>query len=77
MDTYFESEEVPEDQKVKVAKTKLKGHALLWWDYEQEERRKKGKTSIISWDRMVEKIKGKILPRDYEAQMFKKLQSLK
>ncbi|XP_059066434.1 pre-rRNA-processing protein ESF2-like [Cryptomeria japonica] len=41
MDTYFESEDIPDDQKVKVAKNKLKGHAPLWWDYEKAERRKK------------------------------------
>lgn len=77
MDTYFESEDILDDHKVKVAKTKMKGHALLWWDYEQAKRRKKGKAKIISWDKMIAKLKDKFLPRDYEVQLFKKLQSLK
>ena len=53
MDAYFESEDIPEGQRVKLAKTKLKGHALLWWDHEEAERRKRGKPKITSWDRMV------------------------
>ncbi|XP_057822251.1 uncharacterized protein LOC131034698 [Cryptomeria japonica] len=77
MDTYFKNEDVPDDQMVKVAKTKLKGCALVWWNYEQDERRKRGNSNITSWDRMVEKLKGKFLLRDYEVQLFKKLQSLK
>lgn len=65
LDNYFEYEDVPEDQRVKLAKTKLKGHTLLWWDYVQSERRKKRKPKITSWDRMVAKLKGKFLPNDY------------
>lgn len=75
--TFFESEDVPNDEMVKKVKTKLKRHALLWWNYEQDERRMRGKGKITSWDRMVAKLKGKFLPRDYEVQLFKKLQSLK
>lgn len=66
MDTYFESEDVPYDQMVKVTKTKLKEHALLWWNFEQAKRRKRRKSKITSWDRMVAKLKGKFLPKDYE-----------
>ena len=32
MDKHFDFSEVPEDKKVKFAATRLKGHALLWWD---------------------------------------------
>lgn len=30
MDKYFDFEEIPEGQQVKLARTKLKGHASLW-----------------------------------------------
>lgn len=60
-----------------VAKSKLKGHALLWWDFVQNKRRKKGNYKITSWDRMVEKLKGKFLPNDYDIQLYKRLQNLK
>lgn len=77
MDTYFDSVDVSDEQKVKVEKTKLKVNALLWWDYEQVQRRKKGKSRIASWDRMVAKLKGKFLPKDYEVQLYKRLKGLR
>lgn len=76
MDSYFEYEEISEEQKVKLAKTKLNGHASLWWDYIQSERRKNGKPIITSWDRMVAKLKGKFLPSDYSIQLYTRLQNL-
>lgn len=77
LDNYFECEEIPEEQRVKIAKTKLKGHALIWWDCLQSERRKQGKSMIVDWGKMVAKLKGKFLPSDYQVQMFKKLQNLR
>jgi hypothetical protein len=43
LDTYFDYEDVEEDKKVKHAATRLKGHAALWWDELQADRRCKGK----------------------------------
>jgi hypothetical protein len=43
LDTYFDYEDVEEDKKVKHAVTRLKGHATLWWDELQADRRYKGK----------------------------------
>jgi hypothetical protein len=43
LDTYFDYEDVEEDKKVKHAVTRLKGHATLWWDELQDDRRCKGK----------------------------------
>jgi hypothetical protein len=65
LDTYFDYEDVEEDKKVKHAITRLKGHATLWWDELQDDRRYKGKQKIKSWDRMIEKMKAKFIPRDY------------
>jgi hypothetical protein len=39
MDKYLDYEYVNEDKKVKHAVTRLKGHATLWWDEMQVERR--------------------------------------
>jgi hypothetical protein len=50
LDTYFDYEEVEEDKKVKHVVTHLKGHAALWWDKLQADRRCKGKKKIKSWD---------------------------
>jgi hypothetical protein len=65
LDTYFEYEDVEEDKKVKHVVTRLKGHATLWWDELQADRRCKGKEKIKSWDRMIAKMKEKFIPRDY------------
>jgi hypothetical protein len=43
LDKYFDYEDVEEDMKVKHAVTRLKGHATLWWDELQADRRCKGK----------------------------------
>jgi hypothetical protein len=53
LDKYFDYEDVEEDKKVKHVVTRLKGHATLWWDELQADRRCKGKQKIKSWDRMV------------------------
>jgi hypothetical protein len=65
MDKNFDYEDVDEEKKVKQAVTRLKGHAALWWDELQAERRSKGKQRIKSWDRMVDKLKAKFIPKDY------------
>jgi hypothetical protein len=43
LDQYFDYEDVEEDKKVKHVITRLKGHATLWWDELQVDRRCKGK----------------------------------
>lgn len=40
MDNFFEYENTPDNQKVKIAVTKLKGHTSLCWDHLQIERQK-------------------------------------
>ena len=65
MNFFFDYEEMGEDKRVKFAVTKLKGHAALWWDGVQAERRRAGKQPIKSWTRMVAKLRGKFLPSYY------------
>jgi hypothetical protein len=48
LEKYFDYEDVEEDKKVKHAVTRLKGHAPLWWDELQADRRCKGKQNIKS-----------------------------
>jgi hypothetical protein len=43
MDKYFDYEDVDEEIKVRHVVNRLKGHAALWWDELQAERRSKGK----------------------------------
>jgi hypothetical protein len=71
LDKYFDYEDVEEDKKVKHVVTRLKGHAALWWDELQADRRCKGKQKIKNWDRMVAKMKAKFIPRDYQITLFR------
>jgi sporulation protein YlmC with PRC-barrel domain len=77
LDTYFDYEDIKEDKKVRHAITKLKGHAALWWDELQADRRSKGKQKIKSWDRMIAKMKAKFIPRDYQITLFRLMQNLR
>jgi hypothetical protein len=77
LDTYFDYEDVEEDKKVKHAVTRLRGHATLWWDELQDDRRCKGKQKIKSWDRMIVKMKAKFIPRDYQITLFQRMQNLR
>jgi hypothetical protein len=77
LDTYFDYEEVEEDNKVRHAVTRLKGHAALWWDELQADRPCKGKQKIKSWDRMIAKMKAKFIPRDYQITLFRRMQNLR
>lgn len=65
LDKYFECEEINDEKRIKFATTKLKGCATLWWDSMQAEQKRSNKPPIKKWDRMVAKLKGKFLPKDY------------
>jgi hypothetical protein len=73
MDKYFDYEDVDEEKRVRHPITRLKGHATLWWDELQAERRSKGKEKINNWDRRVAKLKEKFIPKDYQINLFRKL----
>jgi hypothetical protein len=77
LDKYFDYEDVEEDRKVKHVVTRLKGHATLWWDELQADRRCKGKQKIKSCDRMVVKMKAKFIPKDYQISPFWRMQNLR
>jgi hypothetical protein len=77
LDTYFDYEDIKEEKKVRHAITNLKGHAALWWDELQVDRRCKGKQKIKSWDRMIAKMKEKFIPRDYQITLFRRMQNLR
>jgi hypothetical protein len=77
LDKYFDYEDVEEERKVKHPITRLKGHATLWWDELQAERRYKGKHKIKSWDRSVANMKAKFIPKDYQITLFRRMQNLR
>lgn len=72
MENYFESENVIEAQKVKVAKARMRGASLTWWKFVQAEREKEDKNPYANWKSMVRKIQQTHLPEDFEVQMHTK-----
>jgi hypothetical protein len=62
---------------VKHAMKILKGHAALWWDEMQVERRRNGKQKIKNWERMVAKLKSKFILKDYQINLYRRLKNLK
>ena len=77
LDKYFEYEDIEEYNKVRFVVTKMKGHASLWWDSVQAERRRKSKPLIKSWDRMVAKMRAKLFPKDYQLTLYRHMQNLR
>jgi hypothetical protein len=77
MEKYFDYKDIEEDKMVKHAVTRLKGHAVLWWDELQAKHRRNGKKKIKNWDRMVAKLKAKFIPKDYQINLYRRLQNLK
>ena len=65
LDKYFEYDEVEEDKRAILVVMRLKGHASLWWDSVETQRRRKNKPLIKSWDRLVAKMRAKFLTKDY------------
>jgi hypothetical protein len=76
LDKYFDYGEIDDEKKVNHVMTRLKGHPDLWWD-ELQANRRKGNSKINIWDRMVSKIKAKFVPKDYQLNMFRRLQNLR
>ena len=66
-----------EEKKMKFACTKLKGHAMIWWDHLQKERVRNGKEKIRTWIKMEKRLREKFLPMDYSQTLFRRFQNLK
>ena len=77
MDKFFDYDETNDERKVKFVVTRLKRHESLWWNGLETERRNKGKVPITNWDKMVAKLRGKFLPKDFHISLFKHMQNLK
>ena len=75
MDKFFDYDETDDEtydeKQVKIAVTRLKGHASLWWNGVQTKRRNKGKFPIKYGDIMVAKLRRKFLPKDFQISLFK------
>ena len=73
LEDYFELEDIEDPLRVRLAQTKLKGHATLWWKQLQRDREEKGEMKITRWRLMVTKLKAKFIPIDYKFELFSTL----
>jgi hypothetical protein len=77
LDKYFDYEDIEEDKKLKHVVTRIKGNATLWWDELHADRHCKGKQRIKSWEKMVDKMKAKFIPRYYQINLFRRMHNLR
>ena len=69
MEKFFEHENAHDSRKVKIAITRLKGHASLWWENLQTNRQRRRKENIRTWLKMVNNVNKKFLPVDYQVSL--------
>ena len=74
---HFDFSYIPNYKKVNFVVTRLKGHALLWWDGVQAKRRRLHKQPIRNWNIMVAKLKEKFLPKDYQLALYRQTRNLR
>ena len=71
MKKLFDFEEMERERQVKLVVTTLQGHACLWWDGVQAERRKSCKKLIKKWNMMVSKLREKFLHSEYHVTLYR------
>ena len=59
MDEIFEYFDTPEYKKVRLMASKLRKHALVWWENLDKLNEIKGKDRIRIWDKMKRELKWK------------------
>ena len=77
MEKFFEYENTHDNRKVKIVVTRLRGHPSLWWEHLQIDRQRRGKEKIKTWPKMVNKVKKKFFPTNYQVILLRKMQSLR
>ena len=77
IENFLEYENTSNNMKVKIVVTKLKGCVSLWWEHLQTDRQRKGKEEIKTWVKMVNNVKNKFLPSNYQVSLLRKIQNLR
>ncbi|XP_043694352.1 uncharacterized protein LOC122645071 [Telopea speciosissima] len=76
LDDYFDWYDLPEDQKMRLARTKLSGSAREWWRKTERDLEREG-NEPTNWEDMKYDLTEKYLPRHYKAQLQDQLNSLR
>src|SRR5574338_1006324 len=73
----FDFKEVPEDHRVKLVATRLRGRAMAWWQQTKLTRERMWKSKIVAWEKMKKMMKATFLPYNYQSLMYQRLQNLR
>ncbi|XP_058222520.1 uncharacterized protein LOC131332354 [Rhododendron vialii] len=77
LEAFFEWKNMTEERKVQFVATKLKGHALVWWQQYQRSRDRRGVPRVGTWAEMKLKLDEKFLPLDYSHSLYQKFHRLR
>ncbi|GJY28283.1 putative nucleotidyltransferase, ribonuclease H [Tanacetum coccineum] len=73
----FEFKEVPENKRVSLIATKLRGRASTWWQQLKLTRKKVEKLRVTSWMKMKKLMRTNFILHNYQRLMYQRLQNLK
>ena len=73
----LEFKQVPENRRVSLAATRLRGRAGAWWQQLKLTRTIQGKSKIVAWEKIKKHMRAAFLLHNYERLMFQQLQNLK
>ncbi|GJV41637.1 putative nucleotidyltransferase, ribonuclease H [Tanacetum coccineum] len=73
----FEFKDVPENKRVSLIATKLRGRASAWWQQLKLTRERVGKPRVTSWRKMKKLLRENFIPHNYQRLMYQRLQNLK
>lgn len=73
----FEFKEVPENKRVSLIATRLRGRASAWWQQLKLTRDRLGKSKVVTWRKMKKCLRSNFLPHNFQRLMYQRLQNLK
>nr|TKS08043.1 hypothetical protein D5086_0000106930 [Populus alba] len=76
-DEVLEFKQVPDDRRVALVATRLRGRAGAWWQQVKKARTLQGKGKITSWDKMKKNMRSAFLPYNYTRTLYQRLQNLR
>jgi hypothetical protein len=77
VDEVLEFKQVPEDRRVALVATRLRGRAGAWWQQVKKTRTLQGKEKITCWDKMKKHMRFAFLPYNYARMLYQRLQNLR
>ena len=73
----FDFKEIPENKKVSLIATRLRGRASAWWQQLKLTRERVGKPRVTTWRKMKRCMRANFIPHNYQRLMYQRLQNLK